>query len=129
MTKQNRDRVKSKLNEFELYIRLFKLLEKFEDHISRLKIVDYYCTNESDIRICKRSLTKAEYARSCIEEAMEFLDLHGFLYLSSIDRLVESIDKFKEDYKISRKRCLDILIENGEEIDFEIPKDLNFEEN
>lgn len=124
MTKQNRDRVKSKLNEFELYIRLFKLLEKFEDHISRLKIVDYHCTNESDIRICKRSLKKAEYAQSCVEEAMEFLDLHGFLYLSFIDRLVEAIDKFKEDYKISRKRCLEILIENGEEVDFEIPKDL-----
>lgn len=104
-------------------------MEKLEDHISKLKIVDYHCTNESDIRICKRSLKKAGYAQSCVEEAMEFLDLHGFLYLSIIDRLVEAINEFKEDYKISRKRCLEILIENGEEIDFEIPNDLKFEEN
>lgn len=131
MTKQTQSRAltKSKQSEFESYLNLLCITEKLDDRIDRLKIADYECTEMQDIRLVKRVLKTAEYARSCAEEAMEFLDLHGFLYLSSIDRLVEAIDKSNEDYNLARNRFLEILIEMGEEIDFEIPKDLKLEEN
>ena len=129
MSKQNRTLTKSKQSEFESYLNLLCILEKLDDRIYRLKIADYECTEIKDIQLVKRVLKTAEYARSCAEEAMEFLNLHGFLYLSTVDRLVEAIDKSNEDYNLARERFLEILIEMQEEVDFESIESLKLEEN
>ena len=69
-------------------------------------------------------MRKAEYAKKILDESTEFLDLHGFLYRSTIDQLVDAVEDFQRHNELSRKRALEIMIEMGEEIDFEIPENL-----
>ena len=66
--------------------------------------------------------------KKILDDSSEFLNLHGFLYRSTIDRLVDAVEDFQRQFELIRKRSLEILIERGEEIDFEIPSDLKLEE-
>ena len=93
-------------------------------HISRLESTILDCTKSSDKKLFSECLRKARYAKLHLNEAFDFFNEHGFLYLSTIDDLVKVFDEFNEDLYQVRKRSLEILIEMGEEIDFEIPKDL-----
>lgn len=130
--KQNRDRIKSNLSEFELLYKLLVIEKDLCDHIERFEIILAlpYLTKESDRQLFSRGLEKVEDAKLRADEAFLFLQSHGFLYLSIIDRLVDTVEDFQRYYNKSiRKRSLEILIEMGEEIDFEIPESLKLEEN
>ena len=129
MIKQDRDSIKSNLNEFELWFKLRVLEKTVNERIAILKFVISDCAKDSDKRLFSENLRKSELVKVRLSEAFEFLNKHRFLYLSTIDRLVDAVDKLNEDYNRIAKRSIEILIEMGEEIDFEIPKDLKLEEN
>ena len=125
--KQNRNRIKSNLSEFELLYKLLVIEKDLCDHIERFEIILAlpYLTKESDRQLFSRGLEKVEYTKLRADEAFLFLESHGFLYLSTIDRLVEAAEDFQSYYdRFIRKRALEIMIEMGEEIDFEIPESL-----
>ena len=121
--KQNRNRVKSKLDEYGLWFRSLIVGQRLNSCIVNLKAMISDCDKQSDKELFGESLRKAEYAKNLLYESNEFLDLHGFLYRSTIDRLVDAVEDFEKNLYTSRKRSLEILIERGE-VDFEIPKDL-----
>ena len=121
--KQNHNRVKSKLDEYGLWFRSLIVEQRLNSCIDNLKAMISDCDKQSDKELFGESLRKAEYARKLLYESNEFLDLHGFLYRSTIDRLVDAVEDFEKDFYPFRKRSLEILIERGE-VDFEIPKDL-----
>lgn len=127
--KQNLNRVKSKQSEYELWFKSLIVEQYLKSRISNLKDIISECNKQSDKELFSKSLKKAEYAKKLLDESVEFLDLHGFLYRSTIDQLVDAVEDFQRHHKLSRKRALEIMIERGEEIDFEIPKDLKFEKN
>ena len=122
--KQNRDRIKSNLSEFELLYKLLVIEKDLCDHIERFEIILAlpYLTKESDRQLFSRGLEKVKYTKLRADEAFLFLESHGFLYLSTIDRLVEDFQSYYD--RFIRKRALEIMIEMGEEIDFEIPENL-----
>lgn len=124
--KQNRNRIKSNLSEFELLYKLLVIEKDLCDHIERFEIILAlpYLTKESDRQLFSRALEKVEYAKLCADEAFLFLESHGFLYLSIIDQLVDAVEDFQRHNELSRRRALEIMIEMGEEIDFEIPENL-----
>ena len=127
---QNRNRVKSKLDEYGLWFTSLIVKQRLNSCIVNLKAMISDCDKQSDKELFGESLRKAEYAKKLLYESNEFLDLHGFLYRSTIDRLVDAVEDFEKDFYLVRKRSLEILIERGEvEVDFEIPKDLKLEEN
>lgn len=99
-----------------------------KSRISSLKATISECNKQSDKELFGESLRKAEYAKKILDDSSEFLNLHGFLYRSTNDRLVDAVEDFQRHYELSRKRALEIMIERGEEIDFEIPSDLKLEE-
>lgn len=122
--KQNLSRVKSKQGEYELWFKSLIVEQYLKSRISNLKDVISECNKQSDKELFSRSLRKAEYAKKILDESTEFLDLHGFLYRSTIDQLVDAVEDFQRHHELSRKRALEIMIERGEEIDFEIRKNL-----
>lgn len=128
--KRNRDRIKSNLSEFELLYKLLVIEKDLSDYIERFNhALTYELTKDSDKQLFCRGLEKVEYAKLRADEAYLFLEKHGFLYLSTIDRLAEAADDFQKYYdEFIRRRSLEILIERGEEIDFEIPSNLKLEE-
>ena len=77
-----------------------------------------------------RSLRKARRVISHADITIDILKLYGKVYQSSIYHVVNSIDKFNEDYKrlLEKKRSLESLIEK-EEVDFESIESLTLEEN
>lgn len=127
--KQNRDRIKSNLSEFELLYKLLVIEKDLCDHIERFEIILAlpYLTKESDRQLFSRALEKVEYTKLRADEAFLFLESHGFLYLSIIDRLVDAVEDFQRHNELSRKRALEIMIEMGEEIDFEISESLKMQ--
>lgn len=122
--KQNLNRVKSKQSEYELWFKSLIVEQRLKSRISNLKAMISECNKQSDKELFGKSLRKAEYAKKILDESTEFLDLHGFLYRSSIDQLVDAVEDFQRHNELSRKRALEIMIEMGEEIDFEIPENL-----
>lgn len=122
--KQNLSRVKSKQGEYELWFKSLIVEQYLKSRISNLKDIISECNKQSDKELFSKSLRKAEYAKKILDESTEFLDLHGFLYRSTIDRLVDAVEDFQRHNELSRKRALEIMIETGEEIDFEIPENL-----
>lgn len=125
--KQNRNQIKSNLNEFELLYKLLVIEKDLCDHIERFEIILAlpYLTKESDRKLFSRGLEKVEYTKLRADEAFLFLESYGFLYLSIIDKSVEAAEDFQSYYdRFIRKRALEIMIEMGEEIDFEIPENL-----
>lgn len=122
--KQNLSRVKSKQSEYELWFKSLIVEQYLKSRISNLKDIISECNKQSDKELFSKSLRKAEYAKKILDESTEFLDLHGFLYRSTIDRLVDAVEDFQRHNELSRKRALEIMIEMGEEIDFEIPESL-----
>lgn len=122
--KQNLSRVKSKQGEYELWFKSLIVEQYLKSRISNLKDIISECNKQSDKELFSKSLRKAEYAKKILDESTEFLDLHGFLYRSTIDRLVDAVEDFQRHHELSRKRALEIMIERGEEIDFEIPENL-----
>lgn len=127
--KQNLNRVKSKQSEYELWFKSLIVEQRLKSRISNLKAMISECSKQSDKELFGKSLRKAEYAKKILDESNEFLDLHGFLYRSTIDQLVDAVEDLDKELYLSRKRALEIMIERGEEIDFEIPKDLRSEKN
>lgn len=121
--KQNRNRVKSKLDEYGLWFRSLIVAQRLNSCIDNLKAMISDCDKQSDKELFGESLRRAEYAKKILYESNEFLDLHGFLYRSTIDRLVDAVEDFEKNLYPARKRSLEILIGRGE-VDFEIPKDL-----
>ena len=126
--KQNLDRVKSKQSEYDLWFKSLIVEQYLKSRISNLKATISDCNKQSDKELFGESLRKAEYAKKILDDSSEFLNLHGFLYRSTIDRLVDAVEDFQKHHELSRKRALEILIESGEEIDFEIPESLKLEE-
>lgn len=124
--KQNRNRIKSNLSEFELLYKLLVIEKDLCDHIERFEIILAlpYLTKESDRQLFSRGLEKVKYTKLHADEAFLFLESHGFLYRSTIDQLVDAVEDFQRHNELSRKRALEIMIEMGEEIDFEIPENL-----
>lgn len=122
--KQNLNRVKSKQGEYELWFKSLIVEQYLKSRISNLKGIISECNKQSDKELFSESLRKAEYAKKILDESNEFLDLHGFLYRSTIDQLVDAVEDFQRHNELSRKRALEIMIEMGEEIDFEIPENL-----
>lgn len=122
--KQNLNRVKSKQGEYELWFKSLIVEQYLKSRISNLKDIISECNKQSDKELFSKSLRKAEYAEKILDESTEFLDLHGFLYRSTIDQLVDAVEDFQRHNELSRKRALEIMIEMGEEIDFEIPENL-----
>lgn len=122
--KQNLNRVKSKQSEYELWFKSLIVEQYLKSRISNLKDIISECNKQSDKELFSKSLKKAEYAKKILDESTEFLDLHGFLYRSTIDQLVDAVEDFQRHNELSRKRALEIMIERGEEIDFEIPESL-----
>ena len=111
------------------YVKLLGIMDHFILQESRLKKVMSNCKNKHDKQMISRSLRKARRVTSHADITIDILKLYGKVYQSSIYHVVNSIDKFNEDYKrLLEKRSLEILIEK-EEVDFEIPKDLKLEEN
>lgn len=123
--KQNRNRVKSNQSEDELWFKSFLVDQYLKSRISNLKIMIPDCDKQSDKELFSRCLKKAEYAKKILDKSNEFLDHHGFLYRSTIDRLVNAVEDFNKDLYPARKRSLEILMERGE-VDFEIPNDLRY---
>ena len=121
--KQNRNRVKSKQSDEELWFKSFLVEQYLKSRISNLKVMIPDCDKQSDKELFSRCLKKAEYAKKILDESNKFLYFHGFLYRSTIDRLVDAVEDFNKDLYLARKRSLDILFERGE-VDFEIPEDL-----
>ena len=126
--KQNHDRVRSKQSEYDLWFKSLIVEQYLKSRISSLKATISDCNKQSDKELFGESLRKAEYAKKILDDSIEFLDLHGFLYRSTIDELVDAVEDFQRHHELSRKRALEIMIETGEEIDFEIPSDLKLEE-
>ena len=126
--KQTRNRIKSKQSEYDLWFKSLIVEQYLKSRISNLKDMISECNKQSDKELFSKSLKKAEYAKKLLDESVEFLDLHRFLYRSTIDRLVDAVEDFQRHHELSRKRALEIMIETGEEIDFEIPSDLKLEE-
>ena len=126
--KQNRNRTKSKQSEYDLWFKSLIVEQYLKSRISNLKAMISDCNNQSDKELFGESLRKAEYAKKILDDSSEFLNLHGFLYRSTIDRLVDAVEDFQRHFELIRKRSLEILIERGEEIDFEIPSNLKLEE-
>lgn len=126
--KQNRNRIKSKQSEYDLWFKSLIVEQYLKSRISNLKSTISDCNKQSDKELFGESLRKAEYAKKILDDSSEFLNLHGFLYRSTIDRLVDAVEDFQRHHELSRKRALEIMIETGEEIDFEIPSDLKLEE-
>lgn len=122
--KQNLNRVKSKQGEYELWFKSLIVEQYLKSRISNLKDIISERNKQSDKELFSESLRKAEYAKKILDESNEFLDLHGFLYRSTIDRLVDAVEDFQRHNELSRKRALEMMIEMGEEIDFEIPENL-----
>lgn len=127
--KQNLNRVKSKQSEYDLWFKSLIVEQYLNSRISNLKDIISECNKQSDKELFGKSLRKAEYAKKILNESSEFLNLHGFLYRSTIDQLVDAVEDFDKTNHLARKRSLEIMIEMGEEIDFEIPKDLKLEKN
>ena len=111
------------------YLKLLGIMDHFILQESKLKKAMSNCKNKHDKLLFSRSLRKARRVISRADIAIDILKLYGKVYQSSISHVVDSIDEFNEDLYQVRKRSLEILIEMGEEIDFEIPKDLKLEEN
>lgn len=111
------------------YLKLLEIIDHFTLQESRLKKAMSDCKDKSDKQLFSRSLRKARRVISRADITIDILNLYGKVYQSCIYHVVNSIDKFNEDYNLVRKRFPEILIEMGEEIDFELPKDLNLEEN
>lgn len=126
--RQTRNRIKSKQSEYDLWFKSLIVEQYLKSRISNLKATISDCNKQSDKEIFGESLRKAEYAKKILDDSSEFLNLHGFLYRSTIDELVDAVEDFQRHNELSRKRALEILIETGEEIDFEIPSDLKLEE-
>lgn len=126
--KQTRNRIKSKQSEYDLWFKSLIVEQYLKSRISSLKATISECNKQPDKELFGESLRKAEYAKKILDDSSEFLDLHGFLYRSTIDRLVDAVEDFQRHFELIRKRSLEILIERGEEIDFEIPSDLKLEE-
>lgn len=126
--KQNRNRIKSKQSEYDLWFKSLIVEQYLKSRISNLKATISDCNKQSDKELFGESLRKAEYAKKILDDSSEFLDLHGFLYRSTIDELVDAVEDFQRHNELSRKRALEIMIETGEEIDFEIPSNLKLEE-
>ena len=126
--KQNLDRVKSKQSGYDLWFKSLIVEQYLKSRISNLKATISDCNKQSDKELFGESLRKAGYAKKILDDSSEFLDLHGFLYRSTIDELVDAVEDFQRHNELSRKRALEIMIETGEEIDFEIPSDLKLEE-
>lgn len=126
--KQARNRIKSKQSEYDLWFKSLIVEQYLKSRISNLKDMISECNKQSDKELFGESLRKAEYAKKILDDSIEFLDLHGFLYRSTIDELVDAVEDFQRHNELSRKRALEIMIETGEEIDFEIPSDLKLEE-
>lgn len=122
--KQNLSRVKSKQGEYELWFKSLIVEQYLKSRISNLKDIISECNKQSDKELFRKSLRKAEYAKKILDESTEFLESHGFLYRSTIDQLVDAVEDFQRHNELSRKRALEIMIEMGEEIDFEIPENL-----
>lgn len=122
--KQNLNRVKSKQGEYELWFKSLIVEQYLKSRISNLKDIISECNKQSDKELFSKSLRKAEYAKKILDESTEFLESHGFLYRSTIDQLVDAVEDFQRHHELSRKRALEIMIEMGEEIDFEIPENL-----
>ena len=126
--KQTRNRIKSKQSEYDLWFKSLIVEQYLKSRISNLKATISDCNKQSDKELFGESLRKAEYAKKILDDSSEFLDLHGFLYRSTIDELVDAVEDFQRHNELSRKRALEIMIETGEEIDFEIPSNLKLEE-
>lgn len=126
--KQTRNRIKSKQSEYDLWFKSLIVEQYLKSRISNLKATISDCNKQSDKELFGESLRKAEYAKKILDDSSEFLDLHGFLYRSTIDELVDAVEDFQRHNELSRKRALEIMIETGEEIDFEIPESLKLEE-
>ena len=111
------------------YLKLLEIMDHFILQESKLKKAMSNCKNKHDKQLFSRSLRKARRVISRADIAIDILKLYGKVYQSSIYHVVNSIDEFEKDLDLIKQRSLEILIENEEEIDFEIPKDLKFEEN
>lgn len=111
------------------YLKLLGIMDHFILQESRLKKVMSNCKNKHDKQLISRSLRKARRVISHADIAIDILKLYGKVYQSSIYHVVNSIDKFNEDFKrLLEKRSLEILIER-EEVDFESIESLTLEEN
>lgn len=86
--KQNLNRVKSKQGEYELWFKSLIVEQYLKSRISNLKDILSECNNQPETELFSKSLRKAEYAKKILDESNEFLDLHGFLYRSTIDRSI-----------------------------------------
>lgn len=126
--RQTRNRIKSKQSEYDLWFKSLIVEQYLKSRISNLKATISDCNKQSDKELFGESLRKAEYAKKILDDSSDFLDLHGFLYRSTIDELVDAVEDFQRHNELSRKRALEIMIETGEEIDFEIPESLKLEE-
>ena len=111
------------------YLKLLEIMDHFILQKSKLKKAMSNCKNKHDKQLFSRSLRKARRVISRADIAIDILKLYGKVYQSSIYHVVNSIDEFEKDLDLIKQRSLEILIENREEIDFEIPEDLKFEEN
>lgn len=111
------------------YLKLLEIMDHFILQESKLKKAMSNCKNKHDKQLFSRSLRKARRVISRADIAIDILKLYGKVYQSSIYHVVNSIDEFEKDLDLIKQRSLEILIENEEEIDFEIPEDLKFEEN
>lgn len=111
------------------YLKLLEIMGHFILQESKLKKAMSNCKNKHDKQLFSRSLRKARRVISRADIAIDILKLYGKVYQSSIYHVVNSIDEFEKDLDLIKQRSLEILIENEEEIDFEIPEDLKFEEN
>lgn len=94
--KQNRNIVKSKLDEYGLWFRSLIVEQRLNSCIDNLKVMISDCDKQSDKELFGESLRKAEYAKKILYESNEFLDLYGFLYRSTIDRLVDAVEDFEK---------------------------------
>lgn len=120
MTKQLIASAELNLDPDLTYLKLLGIIEHFILQESRLKKAMSDCKDKSDKQLFSRSLRQARRVLSRADIAIDILEMHGKVYQSSIDQVVNAIDKFNVDYEIIRRRSLEILIENEEEIDSEI---------
>lgn len=74
----NRNRVKSKLDEYGLWFRSLIVEQRLNSCIDNLKVMISACDKQSDKELFGESLRRAEYAKTILYESNEFLDLHGF---------------------------------------------------
>ena len=86
--KQNLDRVKSKQSEYDLWFKSIMVEQYLKSRISSLQATISDCNKQSDKELFGESLRKAEYAKKILDDSIEFLNLRGFLYRSTIDRSI-----------------------------------------